>query len=68
MDWIASALTFIGYIVLIKTKHWFTFVIFFIGDSLWAIHWFIMKEYAALMLVSIFLLQNIWGIIAWRKK
>jgi hypothetical protein len=68
MDWIASSLTFLGNIILIKTKHWFTFVIFFVGNSLWAYYWFSKKEYAALILVSFFLIQNLWGIYEWKKK
>jgi hypothetical protein len=66
MSWIAAGLTFLGNVILIDQKSWIAFVIFFIGNSLWAYHWFKKKEWAALFLVSVFLAQNIYGIWRWR--
>ena len=68
MDWVASAIVFIGNIFLIKTKAWWVFIIFFFGNALWAYYWFVKQEYAAMILVSVFLLQNVWGLFSWKKK
>jgi hypothetical protein len=68
ISWIASGLVLIGNIILIKYKSWKTFVIFFIGNSLFAYDWYIKKEWPVFILVCLFMLQNIWGIISWRKK
>lgn len=68
ISWIASAIIFIGNIVLIKTKSWYTFLIFLVGNSLFAYYWFTKKEWAVLILVTLFICQNLWGIISWRKN
>jgi hypothetical protein len=68
MDWVASALTWIGNAVLIKTKHWFTFVIFLVANIIWSIYWYQKGETAAFLLVLSFIGQNLWGIWSWRKK
>jgi uncharacterized membrane protein YbaN (DUF454 family) len=68
MDWVASALCLIGNIVLIKKKHWSVFVIYFIANSIWAYWWFVRQEWAAMILVSIFMAQNIYGFYEWRKN
>ena len=68
MDWIASALTWIGNFILIKTKKWYVFIIFAVGNTLWMIHWYNNRQWAAFLLVGSFLIQNVWGIIKWRKE
>ena len=68
ISWLASGLVLVGNVVLIYKKHWGAFVIFLVGNSLFAYDWFIKKEWAVFILVNLFILQNIWGIISWRKK
>lgn len=68
ISWLASGIILIGNVILIKSKGWKTFVVFIIGNSLFAYDWFIKKEWAVFILVNLFILQNVWGIISWRKK
>ena len=68
VSWLASAICFAGNFVLIKTKSWKAFVMFFVANSLFVFYWTIRHEWATLILVSFFLLQNVLGIIEWRKK
>lgn len=67
IDWIAAILIFIGNFILIEKKVWWCFLIFFIGNLLWFLHWLFRHEWAAMFLVGAFMIQNIWGIISWRK-
>jgi hypothetical protein len=68
ISWIASGLTLAGNVVLIRYKSWKTFVIFLIGNSLFAYDWYVKKEWAVFLLVVVFIFQNIWGIYSWRKE
>jgi len=68
LSWVASALIFIGNIVLIRTKSWKTFLWFMVGNSIYVYYWLVKHEWATLLLVSLFLTQNIVGIIKWRKQ
>lgn len=68
MDWIATVLTMVGQVVLIKWKTWFAFVIYLVGNTFWIIYWLGKKEYAALFIVSWFWILNWWGIIKWRRE
>ena len=68
ISWIASGLVLIGNVILIKYKSWWTFVIFLVGNTLFAFDWFFKKEWAVFVLVIVFIFQNIWGIRSWRKK
>jgi hypothetical protein len=68
MDWIAAFLTILGNVVLIQYKHWSSFVIFLFANSIWVVYWIGKREYAVLIVVAIFLCQNVWGIISWRKN
>lgn len=68
MDWVASALTFFGTIILVKWKPWWVFAMFAVGNSIWVYHWWLAEEWSAMILVSFFLLQNIWGLIEWRGE
>lgn len=67
IDWVASGLTLLGNVILIQRKSWIAFLVFFAGNSLWFVHWVDRREYAALVLVCLFLAQNLWGIYSWRK-
>lgn len=67
INWLASGLTLLGNIVLIKYKTWKTFIIFFIGNSLYVYYWTVKKEWPTLILVLIFICMNIWGLIKWKK-
>jgi len=66
MDWVASALTLLGNVFVIKKK-WYAFVIFFVANCMWAYWWFMHQQWAAMILVALFLGQNVWGYIQWRK-
>ena len=68
ISWIASGLVLVGNIVIIYKKHWFAFVIFIVGNSLFAYDWFVKKEWPVFILVCVFLIQNVLGIIQWRIK
>jgi len=68
MSWTASVLIFLGNFILIKMKSWKAFVIFLIGNSLFAYYWLVKQEWATLILVCLFIAQNILGIVDWRKK
>jgi len=68
ISWVASGLTLIGNIVLIKSKSWKTFVIFAVGNVMFIYYWYILNQYPTLILCTIFLGMNIWGIISWRKE
>jgi len=68
ISWLASTLIFIGNIVLIKTKSWKTFLWFMIGNGLFTYYWIVKHEWATLLLVILFLGQNIYGIVKWRKN
>lgn len=68
ISWIASGLTLLGNVILIRKRSWKAFVIFFVGNAIWFYYWFSKQEWAAMILVGVFLLQNIWGIWSWRKK
>ena len=68
MDWIASVLCLIGNVVLIKKKSWVAFAIYLVANSIWALYWYLNQEWAAMILVSIFMAQNIWGIVTWKSS
>ena len=67
MDWVASAILWVGNIVLIKKKRWYVFLIFAAGNIIWAIYWYDKQEWAAFVLVLSFLGQNVWGVYKWKK-
>jgi len=67
LSWIASGLTLIGNVILIRNKSWKAFIIFIIGNGIFTYYWFIKHEWATMILVIIFLGQNVWGLITWRK-
>jgi len=68
IDWIAAVLLWVGNIILIKRKSWVCFYVYFIANVLWFIHWLNRQEWAAMILVGTFMIQNIWGIVSWRKN
>ena len=68
MDWIAAILMLIGNVILIKYKSWVAFMVMGLGNILYLVWWFQLKQWPTFLLVSIFAIQNIWGIISWRKN
>jgi Flp pilus assembly protein TadB len=66
IDWAAAVLLWVGNYFLIYQRSWVAFVIFFVANGLWFVHWYKKREWAAMILVFTFLLQNILGVIAWR--
>jgi len=66
IDWIAAALLWAGNYLLIYQKSWVAWAIFIVANLLWAAHWLKRKEWAALILVTTFIVQDILGILAWR--
>lgn len=68
MDWIAACLMLIANVILIKTKHWSTFVILFVANLMYSYWWFIHQQWPTLALTSIFTLQNVWGFYMWKIK
>ena len=67
IDWIAAILLWIGNYLLIYQKSWIAFVIFLFANMIWAVYWLRKKEWAAMILVLTFIIQNILGIIEWTK-
>jgi hypothetical protein len=53
--------------ILIKYKDWKVFIVFAIGNGMYAYYWMVQREWATLLLVLAFLFQNIYGIISWKK-
>jgi hypothetical protein len=68
LSWVASGLTLIGNVVLIKYKTWKTFVIFAVGNAMFVYYWIAKEEWATMILCSVFLAMNVWGIVSWRKS
>jgi len=68
IDWIAATLTWIGNLILIERKPWWVFGIFFVANSLWVYYWFQKGETAAMLLTFSFAIQNIYGIVKWRRE
>lgn len=64
-DWLAAILTFAGNFILIDQKSWISFCIFFVANLVWVVHWRRTRQLAPMLLSSVFLLQNIWGVIQW---
>jgi len=67
ISWIASFLILAGNVLVIG-KDWRSFLIFMLGNGLFAYYWFIRKEWATFLLVCIFFIQNIYGLIKWRNE
>lgn len=67
LSWLASGLTLLGNIVLIKSKKWYCFLIFMLGNSMFVYYWLVKQEWPTMILCSVFLSMNIWGLIKWRK-
>ena len=67
-SWIAAGFMLLTNFVLINTKSWKVFILFMIGNGMYIIYWSIQHEWATLVLVSAFFLQNIYGLIKWKKQ
>jgi hypothetical protein len=65
--WVATAISILGNFVLIYTKSWIAFVVFFLGNLLWAGIWIVSRDWPTLVLIVFFLSQNILGLLRWRK-
>jgi len=68
LSWVAASIIFLGNFILIKNKSWKVFIIFAIGNMLYAFYWITQHQWATLLLVSLFVFQNIYGIIRWQKE
>lgn len=68
MDWVAAALMLAGNYLIIKYKSWVSFIVLGFGNLLYLIYWFIRQEWATMILVSVFLGMNVWGLIKWSKE
>lgn len=68
LSWVAATIIFLGNFLLIKSKSWKVFIVFAIGNTLYAYYWITQRQWATLLLVSLFVFQNIYGIIKWRKE
>jgi hypothetical protein len=68
LSWVAAGIIFGANIFLIKDKSWKVFIAFIVGNGLYAFYWFTQKQWATLILVSLFVVQNFWGLIKWRKE
>jgi predicted membrane chloride channel (bestrophin family) len=67
MSWVGAAIILGATTILIRDKTWKAFIPFIIGNALYAVYWGLQHEWATLILTSIFVAQNIWGLIKWRK-
>jgi hypothetical protein len=67
MDWFLAGIMLYATFILIKDKTWKAFVLMGIANLGYAIYWFSKQEWATMLLVTIFLAQNIWGIVKWRR-
>lgn len=65
---IAAILMLLGNTILVQYKTWVAFVIMAIANGMYIYYWIIREEWATCVLVSVFFVQNIWGIIKWRKS
>jgi hypothetical protein len=68
ISWVASGLTLLGNIVLIKTKAWYCFLIFMVGNGMFVYYWAVKHEWPTMILCSIFFITNVWGIVKWKEK
>jgi hypothetical protein len=68
LSWVAAVIIFSANFILIKSKSWKVFIIFILGNSMYAYYWFVEKQWATFILVSFFIIQNIYGLIQWRKE
>jgi hypothetical protein len=68
LSWVSAAIVFIANFILIKSKSWKVFIMFMIGNGLYAYYWFVEKQWATLILVSVFVIQNVYGLIKWKKE
>lgn len=68
IDWLASYLLWAGNFLMIYWKHWAAWLVFIVANLLWARHWLRRREWAALILVTSFIVQDILGLIAWLPK
>lgn len=67
MDWAMATLLWIGNLILIYKKHWTSFIFFLVANIGWTIYWYFNHQTAAMVLTTTFVVQNVLGIIAWRK-
>lgn len=67
MSWVGAGIILLATTLLIKNKSWKAFIPFIIGNALYAVYWGLQHEWATLILTTIFVAQNIWGLIKWRK-
>jgi hypothetical protein len=67
MSWVGAGVILLATTVLIKSKSWKAFIPFIVGNALYAVYWGLQHEWATLILTTIFVVQNIWGLIKWRR-
>lgn len=67
-SWIAAVLMLFGNTILIKSKSWISFAIMSIANLMYVYYWFIKQEWSTFVLVSIFLIQSLWGLVKWYKE
>ena len=66
-DWIGTVLVLLG-IYLNANKKMSCWYVWFGSNIIWAMHWWPQKEYAALALLGIQCLLNVYGIRKWSKS
>jgi len=68
LSWLCAGIMLVANFVLIKYKNWWVFIVFALGNGLYAYYWFNQAQWATFVLTTAFFFQNIYGIIVWRKN
>jgi len=67
MIWIIFTLAIVGVILNIR-KHWSCFAVWMFTNGFWAVHNFLLGEYAQAILFGIYFGLSIFGLVTWVRK